>query len=106
MSPTIPMKGHIIRAEQVSDDMYVSIDMVVEIIERQANYLGAAIHMPRDVITDAFFKAGRYKHRPTGPIEFKGFMRKWIAEIAPQFGMNFNPVKYRLKDLNVICDPE
>ena len=32
---TIPMKGHIIRAEQVSDDMYVSIDMIVEIIERQ-----------------------------------------------------------------------
>ena len=32
---TIPMKGHIIRAEQVSDDMYVSIDMVVETIERQ-----------------------------------------------------------------------
>ena len=32
---TIPMKGHNIRAEQVSDDMYVSIDMVAEIIERQ-----------------------------------------------------------------------
>lgn len=32
---TIPMKGHIIRAEQVSDDMYVSIDMAVEVIERQ-----------------------------------------------------------------------
>ena len=32
---TIPMKGHIIRAEQVSDDMYVSIDMVEETIERQ-----------------------------------------------------------------------
>ena len=32
---TIPMKGHIIRAEQVSDDMYVSIDLVEEIIERQ-----------------------------------------------------------------------
>jgi putative sigma-54 modulation protein len=32
---TIPMKGHIIRAEQVSDDMYVSIDMVTEVIERQ-----------------------------------------------------------------------
>ena len=29
------MKGHIIRAEQTSDDMYVSIDMVVETIERQ-----------------------------------------------------------------------
>ena len=32
---TIPMKGHTIRAEQASDNMYVSIDLVVEIIERQ-----------------------------------------------------------------------
>lgn len=32
---TIPMKGHIIRAEQVSDDMYVSIDLVVDLIDRQ-----------------------------------------------------------------------
>lgn len=32
---TIPMKGNIIRAEQVSTDMYVSIDLVEEIIERQ-----------------------------------------------------------------------
>ncbi len=32
---TIPMPKHIIRAEQASDDMYVSIDLVVEVIERQ-----------------------------------------------------------------------
>ncbi len=32
---TIPMKGHVIRSEQVSNDMYVSIDLVVEVIERQ-----------------------------------------------------------------------
>lgn len=32
---TVPLKGHIIRAEQVSDDMYVSIDLVEDIIERQ-----------------------------------------------------------------------
>lgn len=32
---TIPMKGNIVRAEQVSTDMYVSIDLVEEIIERQ-----------------------------------------------------------------------
>jgi putative sigma-54 modulation protein len=32
---TIPLKGHIIRAEQSSDDMYVTIDLVVEVIERQ-----------------------------------------------------------------------
>ena len=32
---TIPVKGTIIRAEQESTDMYVSIDLVEEIIERQ-----------------------------------------------------------------------
>lgn len=32
---TIPMKGNIVRAEQVSSDMYVSIDLIVDIIERQ-----------------------------------------------------------------------
>ncbi len=32
---TIPVKGSIIRAEQVSNDMYVSIDLVEEVIERQ-----------------------------------------------------------------------
>ena len=32
---TIPVKGNIIRSEQVSNDMYVSSDLVEEIIERQ-----------------------------------------------------------------------
>ncbi|MCI9101964.1 MAG: ribosome-associated translation inhibitor RaiA [Lachnospiraceae bacterium] len=32
---TIPIKGTIIRAEESSNDMYVSIDLVEEIIERQ-----------------------------------------------------------------------
>ena len=32
---TIPVKGSIIRSEQTSSDMYVSIDLVQEIIERQ-----------------------------------------------------------------------
>ena len=32
---TIPVKGSVIRAEQVSNDMYVSIEVVEEIIERQ-----------------------------------------------------------------------
>lgn len=32
---TIPVKGSIIRAEESSSDMYVSIDLVEEIIERQ-----------------------------------------------------------------------
>ena len=32
---TIPVKGNIIRSEQGSSDMYVSIDLVEEVIERQ-----------------------------------------------------------------------
>lgn len=32
---TIPVKGNIIRSEQVTNDMYVSIDLVEEVIERQ-----------------------------------------------------------------------
>ena len=32
---TIPVKGNIIRGEQVSTDMYASIDMVQEVIEKQ-----------------------------------------------------------------------
>ncbi len=32
---TIPVKGSVIRAEEVSDDMYVSIDLVEDVIERQ-----------------------------------------------------------------------
>lgn len=32
---TIPTKGNYIRSEQVSNDMYVSIDLVEEVIERQ-----------------------------------------------------------------------
>lgn len=32
---TIPLKGKVIRSEQSSDDMFASIDMVEEVIERQ-----------------------------------------------------------------------
>ncbi len=35
MEVTIPMKGHIIRAEQQSDDMYVTVDLIVDVIEAQ-----------------------------------------------------------------------
>ena len=32
---TIPVKGSIIRSEQISSDMYVSIDLAEEVLERQ-----------------------------------------------------------------------
>ena len=46
---TIPVKGSIIRSEQVSNDMYVSIDLVEEIIERQLKkYKNKIVDAKRD----------------------------------------------------------
>jgi putative sigma-54 modulation protein len=44
---TIPVKGSIIRSEQVSSDMYVSIDLVEEVIERQLKKYKARITQAR-----------------------------------------------------------
>ncbi len=51
---TIPVKGNIIRSEQVSSDMYVSIDLVEEIIERQ-------LKKYKNKITDRNQGAGYFK---------------------------------------------
>lgn len=59
---TIPVKGNIIRAEQISNDMYVSIDLVEEIIERQlrkyknklANYKQASLNFNQAFLNDEF----------------------------------------------------
>ena len=32
---TIPVKGSVIRAEEATEDMYQSIDLVVDVLERQ-----------------------------------------------------------------------
>ena len=77
-----------------------------DIIERQNNYLCAAVIMPRDVIKKAFFKSMRYKNIPEEPIEFKPFMKKHIAVLASMYGINYNPVLYRLYDLNILVRPD
>lgn len=51
---TIPVKGSIIRSEQVSNDMYVSIDLVEEIIERQ-------LKKYKNKLTDSKHGAGNFK---------------------------------------------
>jgi|BioPla2DNA2_1021312.scaffolds.fasta_scaffold08916_5 putative sigma-54 modulation protein len=59
---TIPVKGSIIRAEETSNDMYVSIDLVEEIIERQlrkyknklTNHKQASINFNKSFIEDDF----------------------------------------------------
>lgn len=57
---TIPLKGNIVRAEQESTDMYVSIDLVEEIIERQLKKYKSKLiqtkqtsgHLNRDFVDD------------------------------------------------------
>ncbi|MCR5277843.1 MAG: ribosome-associated translation inhibitor RaiA [Lachnospiraceae bacterium] len=51
---TIPVKGNIIRSEQVSNDMYVSIDLVEEIIERQ-------LKKYKTKLTDRYQSGGSFK---------------------------------------------
>ena len=49
------MKGNIIRSEQVSNDMYVSIDLVEEIIERQLKkYKNKLVDKKQDAVN--YFK--------------------------------------------------
>ena len=61
---TIPVKGNIIRSEQVSSDMYVSIDLVEEVIERQlrkyktkiVNQQQAGGNFQKEVVEDEFLE--------------------------------------------------
>lgn len=51
---TIPVKGNIIRSEQVSSDMYVSIDLVEEVIERQLKKYKNKIIQSKQAAASAF----------------------------------------------------
>ena len=57
---TIPVKGSIIRSEQVSNDMYISIDLVEETIERQLKkYKKKLVNREKDA---SFFKKEYVEH--------------------------------------------
>ena len=77
-----------------------------DIIERQCNYMNAALQMPRHLIKKEFFKLLRYKNIPDEPIKYKGYMKGCISKLAEGFELNFNPVLYRLYDLNVLARPD
>ena len=51
---TIPVKGNIIRSEQVSSDMYVSIDLVEEVIERQLRKYRTKLSSKKIAATELF----------------------------------------------------
>ncbi|MBQ9632808.1 MAG: ribosome-associated translation inhibitor RaiA [Lachnospiraceae bacterium] len=65
---TIPVKGHIIRSEQVSNDMYVSIDLVEEVIERQIKrYRHKLIDRHRSGSNNDFFNQEFIEKEPEEP---------------------------------------
>ena len=84
---TIPMKGHIIRAEQVSDDMYVSIDMVEETIERQlVKYKNKIIDKKKSIkeaFTETYIEAD-YEDEDEDQIKIKKTKRFGIKPMDPE----------------------
>ncbi len=74
----------------------------IDIVERQTNYLNAAILMPRNIIVSEFFKRLRYRNIPNTPIKYKVYMKKVIKSLADDFDLNYNPILYRLYDLNIL----
>lgn len=74
----------------------------IDIIERQTNYLCAAVMIPKNILKKEFFKRLRYKNTPSDPIEYKKYMQKHIKSLADDFGLNYNPILYRLYDLNIL----
>ena len=76
---TVPVKGHIIRAEQVSDDMYVSIDLIEDIIERQLRkYKTKIVDSKQNVgsFTSEFMQEDYYEDEDVKVIRTKRFAVK------------------------------
>ena len=76
---TIPMKGGIIRAEETSTDMYVSIDLVEEVIERQLRkYKNKLIDKAQNAVqlSKAFIEEDVYEDEEIEIIRSKKFAMK------------------------------
>jgi len=93
---------HLCRTNDIGSTRWYTNMSELEIIERQTNYLAAAIWMPEDVTRERFFKIARYKNIPDHPLEIKKYVNGWIAQLAKEYNINFNPMKYRLQDLNIL----
>ncbi len=89
---TIPVKGNLIRAEESSDDMYTSIDLVEEVIERQLKkYKNKLIDKKQSALSFPTFSSMR---RPLMKKRFK-LLRPNVLESSlwirkkPVFKWNF-----------------
>ena len=87
---TVPVKGHIIRAEQVSDDMYVSIDLIDDIIERQLRkYKTKIVDSKQNVgsFTSEFMQEDDYEDEDVKDIRTKRFAVKPMDPEEPSVQM-------------------
>ena len=79
---TIPVKGNIIRSEQVSNDMYVSIDLVEEVIERQ-------LRKYKEKIIARHQEGGNFKkefiEKETEPLEEVKIIRTKHFDMKPMY---------------------
>ena len=76
---TIPVKGSIIRAEQDSSDMYVSVDLVEEIIERQIKkYKTKIVDKKQSALafSEAFLQEEAEQDEPVNIVKTKRFAMK------------------------------
>ena len=79
---TIPVKGNVIRCEQVSNDMYASIDQVEEVIERQLRKFKSKIVKKHK--TQAAFKR-EYLEEPYAADEEIRIVRNKQFEMKPMY---------------------
>ena len=77
----------------------------IELIERQNDYLTAAVIMPKDQVKSAFFKALRWRNIPDKPIKLEQYMKRGIGALVKVYGIGFNTIVYRLQDTGVLIDP-
>ena len=112
---TIPMKGSIIRAEEVSSDMYVSIDLVEEVIERQLRkYKNKLIDKEQNAahLSQSFIEADDFEDEDIQIIRSKKFAMKPMdpEEACVQMeliGHNFFVFRNSETDeVNVVIEPE
>lgn len=84
---TIPVKGRIIRAEEISDDMYVSIDMVEETIERQlVKYKNKIVDKKKSIkeaFTETYIEAD-YEDEEDDQIKIQKTKRFGIKPMDPE----------------------
>lgn len=94
---TIPVKGNIIRSEQVSSDMYVSIDLVEEVIERQlrkyktkiVNQQQAGGNFQKEFVEDEFLEDEEVKIIRTKKFDIKPMYPEDACVQMELLGHNF-----------------